>query len=223
MKQFKIFQTHSNQMIHGITTKPMGSFDDDINFGTSNMPIFGNQIHGDNIIILGKYPDQQLEGDAFVTNKLNIPLAVKIADCQGILVFDPINTVIAVIHSGWRGSTLNIIGKTIKKMSDEFGSSPSDLLVGISPSLGPCCAEFSDPENELPEFLHPYIKDRNVNFWSLSIDQLKKAGVPEGNIELMSKCTKCNSSDYFSHRNGDVGRMGVFIEMCAPQPPKGNL
>ena len=170
-------------------------------------------MHGDSIIIVNEYPDKQLSGDAFITNKSNIPLAVKVADCQGVLMFDPVNKVIAAAHSGWRGSVLNIIGKTIQKMSDEFGSSSSDLLVGISPSLGPCCAEFSNPADELPAFVHPFIKGRDVDFWSLSFNQLKKSGVHESNIELMNECTKCNPSEYFSHRNGNIGRMAVFISV----------
>lgn len=220
IKKFFIFNQYSNQLIHGVTTKPMGSFDE-IKYDTSRQPIFSNQLHGDNIIIVNEYPNQELDGDAFITNKPNIPLAVKVADCQGILIFDPKKNIISAVHSGWRGSALNIIGKTITKMSGKFNSNPLDLLVGISPSLGPCCAEFSDPENELPQFIHPYIKDRNacnersrsVDFWSLSFNQLKESGVREDNIELMNECTKCNSSGYFSHRNGDSGRMAVFIEI----------
>ena len=212
IKNFSIFNQCSSKLIHGITTKPMVSFDG-VQYDTSNIPIFSNQLHGDEVIVIDEYPNEELSGDAFITNKSNIPLAIKVADCQGILIFDPINKAIAAVHSGWRGSTLNIIGKTIKKMFDEFGSNPSDLLIGISPSLGPCCAEFSDPMNELPAFIHPFIKNNHVDFWSLSIDQLKRAGVLEDNIEMMNECTKCNQSDYFSHRNGDGGRMGVFIEM----------
>ena len=201
--EFSIFKPFSDRLSHGLTTK------------TSDPPsglIFGNQVHGDNIIFLSKKPDHPLEGDAFVTQKSNVPLTVQVADCQGVLMFDPKTQTIAAIHSGWRGSSLNVIGKTIEAMKG-VGVNPSNLIVGISPSLGPCCAEFTDPKNELPKFIHPYIKKQNVDLWSLTADQLKKAGVPESNIEIIKECTKCQPDKYYSHRNKDTGRMAVFISL----------
>jgi len=201
--EFSVFRPHSDQLIHGVTTKtsdPLSGL------------IFGNQVHGNNVIFVNKKPDRPLEGDAFVTQKFNLPLAVQVADCQGVLMFDPKTQTIAAIHSGWRGSSLNIIGKTIEAMRG-IGVNPSDLLVGISPSLGPCCAEFTDPKNELPAFTHPFIKDRGVDLWSLSLDQLKKAGVTKNQIEIIEECTKCKPDIYFSHRNKDTERMAVFISL----------
>jgi len=137
---------------------------------------------------------------------------VKVADCQGILMLDSENRAIGCIHSGWRGSVKNIIGKAIGKMKKEFGTNPKNLLVGISPSLGPCCAEFSNPERELPEFIRPYLKNRHVDFWKLSLDQCLHAGVPKKNIEIARVCTKCDPG-YFSYRRGEDGRMAVFISL----------
>ena len=218
--KFSIFKPFANRLIHGMTTKQMGSFnDEDKNFSEQlkklpvEKPIFSRQIHGDKVILATERPDKPFEGDAFITQEKNLPLTVKVADCQGILIYDPKTESIATVHSGWRSSTLNIIGKTVKQMQDTFGLNPSNLLIGISPSLGPCCTEFTDPKNELPEFIHPYIKDQNVDFWALSINQLKEVGVPENQIEIIKECTKCQPNKYFSHRNADIGRMAVFISL----------
>lgn len=175
--------------------------------------ITANQVHGDEVMMIRERPADLLTCDAFITQSPHLPLMVKVADCQGVLIYDPITHSVAAVHSGWRGSTLNIIGKTIARMTAEVGVEPENLLVGISPSLGPCCAEFSDPENELPAFCHPFIQKGNrVDFWSLSLKQCKDAGVSEKNIELAGICTKCTPG-YFSHRNGDGGRMGVFATL----------
>ena len=218
--EFSIFKPFRDQLIYGVTTKPLGSFDnrekgfeDQIRKLNISDPVFSNQVHGDTIIIVNQLPDTPFEGDSFITDKKRIPLAVKVADCQGILIFDPKTNSIASIHSGWRGSALNIIGKTINKMVEIFKSNPSDLLIGISPSLGPCCAEFSDPKNELPKSVHPFIQGKNVDLWSLSHHQLTESGVPERQIEIIKECTKCNSDKYFSHRNKDGGRMAVLISL----------
>ncbi len=217
--EFSIFKPFSDQLVHGITTKPLGSFNDEEE-GFENQkeklpinPIFSHQMHGDSVIKVAGYPDEPFEGDAFITQEKDIPIAVKVADCQGILIYDPRTNSIAAIHSGWRSSALDIISKTVEKMVEVFGSDPSDLLVGISPSLGPCCAQFSDPKSELPESVHPFIQDKNVDLWSLSLQQLKDAGVPDNQIEMTKECTKCNPDRYFSHRNADTGRMAVFISL----------
>ena len=129
------------------------------------------------------------------------------------MIFDPKTNSIAAIHSGWKSSALNIIGKTVKRMEKIFGSKPVDLLVGIGPSLGPCCAQFSNPKKELPKSVHPYIKDDHVDLWSLSLDQLKEAGINKNQIEFIKECKKCNPDKYYSYRNADTGRMAVFISL----------
>lgn len=175
--------------------------------------IMAEQVHADDIVEINERPLAELRCDAFMTQKKGLPLMVKVADCQGLLIYDPENDAIASVHSGWRGSVLNIIGKTIQKMKQKYDSDPSALLVAISPSLGPCCAEFTDPRNELPAFMHRFIKANNhVDFWSLSLEQLKLEGVLPKHIELAGRCTKCQPG-YYSYRNGDSQRLGVFVKL----------
>ena len=69
-------------------------------------------------------------------------------------------------------------------MSSAFETNPNDLRAGISPSLGPCCAEFINYQSELPRSFHNYqVKPDHFNFWSISRDQLISAGVKPENIE----------------------------------------
>ncbi len=202
--KFDLFKPYKDTLVHGMATK-MSDHPEEL--------IFANQVHGDKIIAINKKPEDVPDGDAFITNQKNLSIAVRVADCQGLLVFDPVQKAISAIHSGWRGSTVNIIGKTIQRLKEEYGSNPKDLIVGISPSLGPCCTEFSDPKKELPEFIHPYIEGHHVDFWSLSIDQLKNEGVMESQIEKTKQCTKCDPAGFYSYRKGDAGRMAVFISL----------
>lgn len=225
MLQFKIFQPHQDQIIHGFTVKKEGDFkENQPEFQPSidqlkqklsiDTPVTTHQIHGKKVALVDEKFSSTPEADALITQLKNKPIMVKVADCQGILIYDPITQSIAAIHSGWKSSCQNIIAETIHDMKTKFNSNPIHLLVAIGPSLGPCCCEFSDPKNELPEFIHPYIlKNNHVNFWQLSIDQLKKAGVPEKQIELFGDCTKCHPKKYHSHRNRHTERMGVFISL----------
>ena len=175
--------------------------------------IMANQIHTDVVLEIKKKPETELRCDGFISGEKNLMMMVKIADCQGVLIYDPVTHKAASVHSGWRSSALNIIGKAIREMQDKFGTDPKNLRVAISPSLGPCCAEFTDPENELPDFCQEFVDENNhVDFWALSRKQCQEAGVPEDQIELAGQCTKCQPG-YFSHRNGDSQRMGVFVTL----------
>lgn len=199
MFQFDILKPYSDKIEHGVTPDLFG--------------ILADQVHGDEVMEIVAKPEGLPKCDAFITMQSDLPLMVKVADCQGILIYDPVTHSAAAVHSGWRGSTLNIIGKAIREMEKSFVVDPKNLRVGISPSLGPCCAEFSDPKNELPEFCHEFIGDNNhIDFWSMSVKQCQNAGIPENQIELAGKCTKCQPG-YLSHRNGDSGRMGVFVTL----------
>ncbi|MFC1567299.1 peptidoglycan editing factor PgeF [Thermodesulfobacteriota bacterium] len=154
-----------------------------------------------------------LIGDAIVTNMLNKNLVVQVADCQSVLMYEPVRQVVANVHAGWRGSINNIIGRTIKVMEQNFGCYPRDIVAGISPSLGPCCAEFINYRQEIPAAFWPYKDDRDhFDFWSVSRDQLCDAGVIDKNIDLGRICTKCDTDNFFSFRGqGTTGRFASVI------------
>ena len=195
-----------------------------INSKLGNKPlVFLNQVHGDNIKLIKKdnqtdilLPEKNSSADAMITNIKNIFLLIQVADCQAVMLYDQRKKVIANIHSGWRGSVLNIIGKTVEKMILEFDCRAEDILAGISPSLGPCCAEFINFRREIPDHLWQYkIKDTNYfDFWAISQDQLLEKGLLQENIQNMTICTKCNTHIFYSYRGEKTtGRFACVISM----------
>jgi len=151
--------------------------------------------------------------DALVTNIRKKYLVIQVADCQSILMYDPVRQVVANIHSGWRGSVNNIIGLTINVMEKSFGCFAGDIFAGIGPSLGLCCAEFVNYEKEIPKVYWEYKNDSDhFDFWSLSCDQLCQAGVLIDNVDLSRLCTKCDPNRFFSFRGeGTTGRFASII------------
>jgi YfiH family protein len=168
-----------------------------------NHLVSARQAHGDQIQIIKEIPDhdQEIDGvDALVTDKRGIALMIQHADCQAILLHDPTQSAIAAIHCGWRGSVIGIIEKTVLKMQYFYNSRAQDISACISPSLGPCCAEFINHRQELPDTFLAFQNRLNYfDFWQISRSQLMAAGLQPEKINVMEICTACNP-DFFSYR-----------------------
>ena len=183
--------------------------------------VFVQQVHGTQILVIQKdKPDTQVfeknqTADAIITDMSGISLMIQTADCQAILMFDPVKRVIANVHSGWCGSIGNIIGHTIRAMKNIFGVDPADISAGIGPSLGPCCAEFIHYQKEIPESFWKY-KDSadRFDFWQISRDQLCEQGVLSDQICISGICTRCRSDLFYSYRKEKItGRFASVIGM----------
>lgn len=181
-----------------------------------------HQVHGDQIAVIDeKYPEnEEADGyDALITTAPGIGLLIQQADCQAVLLSCPKQQVVAAVHCGWRGSVLNIISKTVQRLSKQFAVHPKNLRAVISPSLGPCCAEFIHYRRELPAWMQAYqVQPHYFNFWAISCRQLEESGILPHHIDVIGLCTRCNHQ-FFSYRrasvlqNGMTGRNGSIIAL----------
>ena len=184
--------------------------------------VFSRQVHGADVAAIrmpvdaGDFP-VVATADAMVTDRPGLLLTILVADCQAVLMFDPRRRVVANVHSGWRGSIVNVIGATVTVMHRAFGCHPADILAGVGPSLGPCCAEFRNYRREIPRSLWSYrVADHHFDFWKLSRDQLKAAGLGADRIVSGRICTRCHPERFYSYRAGDrTGRFAAVIGMPA--------
>ncbi len=178
--------------------------------------IFPHQMHGTNVErITPKNLEKTHHADAIFTTEKNLALGVTHADCQAAIFYDPVHEAIAVVHAGWRGLVQNIYARTLETMQRDVGSQPQNLIVCISPSLGPDHAEYRNYKHELPQEFWPFqAKPDYFDFWAISRKQLTAMGALEKNIEITETCTYCNSKDYFSHRRDkDTGRHGTVVAL----------
>ena len=133
-----------------------------------NKMVKPNQAHTDKIQIVEKHilenePDFNLEvydkTDGLITNKKDIALATTNADCILLLFFDPVNKVIANVHSGWRGTIQRISVKTVQKMVNKFNCKPENIICCICPSIRKCHFEV---ENDVKEIFEKEFKDLKI-------------------------------------------------------------
>lgn len=200
---------------------------DEIDVNFENL-VFSNQVHCDTIYTVGKEDlgngitkPQKFDGaDGLITNEPGVPLIVFGADCVPVFFLDVKKSVIALVHSGWKGTVLKISEKCIKKMVEEFGTNPQDVLVAIGPSIGVCHYEVGDEVADVfrEKFGDEVLEKKekyHINMQKAIEMQLKGCGVPEENIINSGICTYCNSDLLFSHRktNGKRGVMGAIMEL----------
>ncbi|MBS0615894.1 MAG: peptidoglycan editing factor PgeF [Verrucomicrobia bacterium] len=174
--------------------------------------VTADQVHG-NLVQIASEPEGMFSGcDGLITDQKNWGLLMAHADCQAAIFYDPIHHVVATVHAGWRGQVKNIYKETVEKMGHTFGSKPEDLLVGVSPSLGPENSEFIHFRKELPEAFWPFqIKETYFNLWAIARHQLESLGILPHHIQIAEIDTFANPQDFFSYRrekkNGRVEKI----------------
>lgn len=159
--------------------------------------------------------------DGMVTDVAGLPLVVFSADCNVILLHDPVRGAIGACHAGWRGTALGIAAKTVQEMVRLYGCDPAHIRAAIGPSIGQCCFE---TDHDVPEALHrafgaavdPFIARRgakyHIDLKSINALLLQNSGVRQ--IDLCDHCTACRRDLYWSHRKMGDAR-GVQAAMIA--------
>ena len=86
-------------------------------------------------------PPRTLSGDALISDRAGLLLAIRVADCVPILMVDPKRRAVAVVHAGWRGALARIVEKAAGEMGRMFHSRPRNLMAAVGPSIRKCCYE----------------------------------------------------------------------------------
>ena len=187
---------------------------------TSNVKIVMDEDRGKGVV---KERDDG-EYDAYITNCKELVIYVSVADCVPIYLYDINKNVIAIIHSGWRGTNNNIVKNTISKMKKYYNTSTKDIIACIGPSICGECYEVS--QDLYDEFCNNYDNDYikrifkkndkskyNLDLWEANKINLINEGVLVNNIDITNICTYNNPDLLFSHRRlgNKRGNMGAFI------------
>lgn len=193
-----------------------------------------HQVHDDKIMVVERtdMTRDDLEGiDALVTALPDYAIAVRTADCVPVLLYDPVCKVIAAIHSGWRGTVARISQKTIRLMTERFGTNPSDLVAVIGPSIGPnsfqvgkeVADKFSAAQFPMGQILTdrgPKVEGTmqgglHIDLWQANSWLLTEIGVKAENIQVAGICTYERNDLFFSarHEGRKCGRIINSIKM----------
>ncbi len=157
----------------------------------------GQQVHGNNLAICDGegFPNNQLfpDTDGLLTSTAGQFLGVYVADCGAVMIADPVNRACAVVHSGRKGTELQIAPRSILMMQEEYGSDPADMVVQLAPCIRPPTYE--------------------VDFAADIVQNCIDAGVPESQVHDCGTCTTSDPDRYYSYRieMGKTGRLFAVI------------
>ena len=167
-----------------------------------------NQIHSNKFYFINKNSKilrNKFEGDALITNRANLPIAVLTADCAPILIHDEKTKMIAAIHAGWKGAYKDIVIKVINFMIKKGCSTKN-----ITAAIGPCISvnSYQVKEDFIKRFTKKNKKNRiffkkinNQNYFSLNkyiYSQLKALNIKK--IDIINKDTFNSKNNFFSAR-----------------------
>ena len=133
-----------------------------------------------------------------------------------VLLADPEAGVLGACHSGWRGTVANIVQQTVDAMTT-LSARPDRMRAFVSPCIGTeafevgeeVAAEFdASVVVRRPEWLRPHVDLKTV-----LAEQLRAAGIPEGQTALDDACTASDTTRFYSYRaeGGTPGRLIGFI------------
>jgi copper oxidase (laccase) domain-containing protein len=163
--------------------------------GAGDWPLLtAEQVHGNDVVIVEetKTGDGQFPGcDGLITNQRGLLLGIHVADCCAVYLVDPVTPAIGLVHSGRKGTELNIAGNALDKMAERFGTKPADVIVQLSPCIRP-------PHYE-------------VDFAAEVAAQCRAKGVRS--IHDGGENTACDLAKFYSYRmeKGRTGRMLALL------------
>ena len=182
------------------------------------------EVQSNDIIQAGGHP-YIIEGDGIYSFDNNILLGVSVADCVGIVLYEPKSQFMAVLHSGWRGSVgyvknknqqNSIIQRCVEECIFSHNISLADVSVWISPSAKSCCYEIGEEILHCFEaYPHSLEKRNNTIYVDVSkyiYAELLSLGFQQNKIYRDEQCTICDTKFHSHRRDGkEAGRALVYI------------
>lgn len=179
-----------------------------------------HQVHGARIVQVDNDVDPdstgQQKADGLMTSRSGCVLGVKLADCCGVLLYDPIRHAVAAVHSGWRGTAANIVAAAVRDMQRAYGTKPGDLRAWLSPCASGAKYEVGiDVQSQLGEFCAPHTAETWLfDNRSAITQQLIMAGLEPNLIGGDASCTITDGGLHsFRRDKARSGRMFAFIGM----------
>ena len=195
--------------------------------------VFAAQVHGSRAEVVSAADrgrgtlavgDAVGPADALVTATPGTVLAILVADCVPIILYDPAAHVLACVHAGWRGTVARTAQAALAAMCS-LGTRPEDVIAGIGPSVAVASYQVGeevaaaardafgekaagaaqDDSGQQAQALLCPAPTGGPGQWLFDLPAanrhiLRAAGVPDGQIHVAATPTGPDPGLFFSHR-----------------------
>ncbi len=199
--------------------------------------VFCHQTHGRDVAVVDDRDrgrgtlgvDDAVPCDAVVTTTPDLGLAVLVADCVPLVLYDPGAHVLAAVHAGWRG-TVARIGEAAVEVMVTLGADPGRIVAGIGPAItadryqvgdevadaARACFAGDRADPGIDDVIRPDGTGRWLfDLWAANRRILVAAGVKPGNIEVSTVGTGPGTPFFSDRAARPCGRFAALARLRA--------
>tara|TARA_Y100000590_G_scaffold122407_1_gene140084 strand:- start:6024 stop:6731 length:708 start_codon:yes stop_codon:yes gene_type:complete len=174
--------------------------------------IWLEQVHGTRVKeVFKKRPNLIKACDGLYTNKKNIGLAVKTADCLPLVISSRDGKELSVLHVGWRGLHQGIVENSISN----FKCTKKNLIAWLAPCISSKNYEVGEDVYSLfvsedNESISSFVTTSQDNKWLFSLKEESTRRLRKFGVKVISEsfCTFEDEDSFYSYRkNFCSGRM----------------
>lgn len=174
--------------------------------------VVGRQVHGTEVAWHGAVTGVRvLPGiDGHGTDHPGTLLAVSLADCIPVYLFDPARRAATLLHAGWRGTRAGVLQRGVAALVERAGSRPGDIVMHCGVGICGVCYEVG------PEVLEAFGRDSggakgHLDLRAVLAEQGRARGL--GQVTVSDRCSAHEQSEFFSHRasGGHPARMAAYL------------
>lgn len=156
-------------------------------------------------------------GDGIITKNPELLPTVTVADCMPIFLWEPETGVFGIVHSGWKGTGIAV--EAMNLAGRNYGAKIENFKVILGPHIESCCYIINEEralyfqENFGENCVVPLEKNGKcfaggrglpviwnngsgplfrLSLEKANLNAIKKAGVKDENITVITECTCCN-------------------------------
>lgn len=158
--------------------------------------------------------------DAMYTKDPHLWLWTFHADCCPVLLYCRDQKIIAAIHSGWKGTVGEIVGKVTQHLINHENCQPHEIYAYIGPSINQDNFEAKDDIINLVKQMSfdtsSFYKKKDdgaylLNSKGLIQQQLLNLGLPQKNITVSPYCTIKDEDLFFSYRRNKSPHRNITL------------
>ena len=172
------------------------------------------QVHGSDVVE-AESVDAETKADAVLSSSSRRALAILVADCLPLLLFDVSSHEFAVVHAGWRGLRNGVIARTLTHFAE-----PRSVHAFIGPSISP--ESYQVGPEVAGHFLHidgavlSDTGDRSrLDLRRVALEQLRVLGVGDERVSSSAQATDGGGSFFSDRAERPCGRFALVARRAS--------